>query len=72
MKTLLSNPLLLKVVAVHANKIELRFNETLYLNQTNDTEIKFAKTWTSDSNKLKILKLSVKEKMPKREISKQL
>ena len=49
MKILLSNPLLLKVLAVHENKIELRFNETLYLNQTNDTEIKLAKTWTSDS-----------------------
>ena len=72
MKTLLSNPLLLKVLAVHANKIELRFNETLYLNQINDTEIKFAMIWTSDSLKLKMLKLSVKEKMTKREISKQL
>ena len=72
MKTILSNPIILKVIAIHIYNINSSLPETDSLFEINDLSTKPSNSWVNDSLKLKILRLHNIQMMTKAEISRQL
>ena len=72
MKKILSNPIILKIIAIHIDNINSSLPETDSLFEINDLSTKPSNSWVNDSLKLKILRLHNIQMMTKAEISRQL
>ena len=71
-KTILSNPIILKVIAIHIDNINSRLPKTDNLFEINELSTKPSNSWVNYSLKLKILRLRNIQMMTKAEISRQL